>query len=252
MADIWFPRAAYRRRGTNSLWGQLCHKLHENERNWTERGAAIDLSKISDWPDVDLISLHIRSMWETICDAKASRKCEGKFVIKILRTHYSGIRFRTPPPLPENWNLDRTWHFGFWYSRTQPPPPPKKIKIWADLGTLGFDFPGHPPPTPHTLQWQLEYVETNCCIPQGYHLVCYVSALWVWISINSYSSVRPSCRQNTWASFVSQPSPQILPHSPLWRTSALPLNWKELEWGLTLAIRTFVKSTVTETRNDKF
>ena len=26
------------------------------------------------------------------------------------------------------------------------PPPPPEIQIWTDLGTLGFDFPEHPPP----------------------------------------------------------------------------------------------------------
>ena len=47
--------------------------------------------------------------------------------------------------------LARTPCSGIWY-RTLPPPPP----------------PTHPHP-----RWRLEYVETNCCIPQGYHLVCY-------------------------------------------------------------------------------
>ena len=30
-----------------------------------------------------LFSLHIRSMWETICDAKASRKWKGKICAQI-------------------------------------------------------------------------------------------------------------------------------------------------------------------------
>ena len=162
---------------------------------------------------------------------------------------------QNPPPPLENLNLDRSWHFGFWLSRTHHPQlkfgqilalwvltfqntPPPQIEIWTDLGTLGFDFPEHPPPlknwnldrswhfefwlsrtlpenwnwarswhfgfwlsrTPpppnwnldrswhfgfwppppencnldrswHFGFWWLEYVETNPCIPQGYHLV---------------------------------------------------------------------------------
>ena len=51
------------------------------------------------------------------------------FLTKLARTPCSEIWSRTPP---ENWNLGRSWHFGF---------------------------------------WRLEYVETNRRIPQGYHLV---------------------------------------------------------------------------------
>ena len=47
--------------------------------------------------------------------------------------------------LPEIFDqiLQNTPVLGFG-SRT-PPPPPSKIEIWTDLGTLGFDFPEHPP-----------------------------------------------------------------------------------------------------------
>ena len=51
----------------------------------------------------------------------------------------------TPHPI-KNWNLGRSWQFGFWISRTPPPP----------------------------IRWQLQYVETNRCIPQGHHLVVLV------------------------------------------------------------------------------
>ena len=47
-----------------------------------------------------------------------------------------GFQKNTPPP--ENWNLGRPWHFEFWLQQT------------------GL---------------QLEYVESNRCIPQRYHLV---------------------------------------------------------------------------------
>ena len=104
-------------------------------------------------------------MWETICDAKASRKWQGKICAQIGKNtlfwdlvqkphpHPPKLKFSqilalwvltgtehdpTPSPTPLNWNLARSWHFAFWVVQT------------------GL---------------QLEYVETNCCIPQGYHLV---------------------------------------------------------------------------------
>ena len=65
-----------------------------------------------------LFSLHIRSMWETICDAWAC---------------WSG------------------WKFGpnsteYPYSEIQNTPPPPKMKIVRNLGTLTFQFQNTPPP----------------------------------------------------------------------------------------------------------
>ena len=130
-----------------------------------------------------MISLHIRSMWETICDAKAYRKCNGKFCAQNpqftpklefgsrtppprkklkfrqilalwvltfqippppqLRSWQFGFWLSRTPPPLENWNLGRSWHFGFWLSRS--PPPPQKLKFRQFLAILGFDFPEHPP-----------------------------------------------------------------------------------------------------------
>ena len=146
-----------------------------------------------------------------------------KFVLKSLRTPYSEIWYRTLPPpklkfgqillfwvltttehpspwklkfgqiltlwvltttehLPPlpNWNLGRSCHFEFWLLQNTP----LKIEIWADLGTLSFDY--HRTPAPLYRNWnlgrsghfefwlpqntppniQLEYVETNRCIPK--------------------------------------------------------------------------------------
>ena len=49
--------------------------------------------------------------------------------------HFGFWLSRPPPP---NWNLGRSWYFGFWLSRNNPSPN----EIYADLGALGFDFPG--------------------------------------------------------------------------------------------------------------
>ena len=71
-----------------------------------------------------LISLHIRSMWETICDAVASWS-GWKFGSKFLECPYSSISGMLV------WSA---------------PPPPLKMKIWADLGTLSLSWSGVPLP----------------------------------------------------------------------------------------------------------
>ena len=88
-------------------------------------------------------SLHIHSMWETICDAKASRMWQGKTCAQ---------------------NPQKTL---FWNLLQNTPPPPWKLKFRQILALWVLTFQNTPPP----VQWWLEYVETNRCIPQGYYLV---------------------------------------------------------------------------------
>ena len=47
----------------------------------------------------------------------------------------------------ENENLARSWHFEFELVR-RIPPPPWKMKIWPDLGTLSLSWSGEYPPPP--------------------------------------------------------------------------------------------------------
>ena len=68
-----------------------------------------------------IISLHLRSMWEPICDAVASWS-GWKFGSKFWEC--PTLRTESPPP-PENWNLGRSWHFEFWLWLGILPPPPK-------------------------------------------------------------------------------------------------------------------------------
>ena len=75
------------------------------------------------------ISLHIRSMWETICDTQAGFWLNSKFWFKIPRVPPLSEQSPAPPPSPENWNLGRSWHFEFWLGREFPPPLPPKIEI---------------------------------------------------------------------------------------------------------------------------
>ena len=101
-----------------------------------------------------IISLHIRSMWETICDAKASwTGWKLGSEIPVYPILGFGPQFtpnpspplkmkiwpglgnlsfdfgRIPPPPSENENLARTWHFEFWLWENTPPPP-RRIRMW--------------------------------------------------------------------------------------------------------------------------
>ena len=142
-----------------------------------------------------LISLHIRSMWETICDAQAGFWLNSKFWFKILRVPHSQnsrVPPPTPPPTTENWNLGRSWHFEFWLGWEYPPPNWNLGRSWhfefwlgweyppphqnwnlgrsSDLGTLSFDLAESTPPPERKLSesssprvseyWDLLHVET--------------------------------------------------------------------------------------------
>ena len=93
---------------------------------------------------------------------------------------------RIPPP---PWKLKFDQKLALWVLTTQEFPPPQlkfgqnlalwvlttknthfpPIEIWPELGTFSFHYPKIPPPNQKMLQ--LECVETNRCIPQGYRLV---------------------------------------------------------------------------------
>ena len=96
-------------------------------------GAPLGLSNI---PGVKLVSLHIRSMWETICDAWA---CWSGWNFGPNSEEYP-----LPLPSPENWNLGRSWHFNL--SVSESPPPPCKLKfsqilaLWLFSPRILFSF----------------------------------------------------------------------------------------------------------------
>ena len=68
----------------------------------------------------------------------------------LVRSWHFGFWLSRTPLSPENWNLVRSWHFGFWLFRTPPPnwnlvrswyfgfwlsrtSPPPKLKFWQIL-----------------------------------------------------------------------------------------------------------------------
>ena len=127
-----------------------------------------------------IISLHIRSMWETICDAWACWSGwnfgpnSTEYPYSELDTwypspppnwnlgrswHFKTFQFwlqNTPPPA-ENWNLGRSWHFNktfqFWLQNT--PPPPKNWNLGRSwhFKTFQFWLQNRPPPPPEN--WNL-------------------------------------------------------------------------------------------------
>ena len=135
-----------------------------------------------------IISLHIRSMWETICDAWACWS-GWKFGPNSTEYPYSEIqntplpprklKFRQilalcdfsvseyPPPPPENWNLGRSWHFVTF--QFQNPPLPENWNLGRSWHFVTFQFQNPPLPENWNLgrssQWEtmcgkLPHVET--------------------------------------------------------------------------------------------
>ena len=95
--------------------------------NWT-----FSLSReIARYWSCQIISLHIRSMWETICDAWACWS-GWNFWSKFYRIPlFWNTVSEYPPPHPENENCQRSWHFDFSVSEypPSPSPPQKKLKF---------------------------------------------------------------------------------------------------------------------------
>ena len=95
----------------------------------------------------DIISLHIRSMWETICDALASWSgWEFGSKIPVYPILGFGSQNTYPPPPPENWNLGRSWHFktlrlfSFDLLRIPPSPPKKNLNLGRSWHVKTFQF----------------------------------------------------------------------------------------------------------------
>ena len=80
-----------------------------------------------------LISLHIRSMWETICDAQAGLctvTTNSKICVHILqRAPLWNFRSESPPPPKKTWNLGRSWHFEYFQFWLQSTPPPENWNL---------------------------------------------------------------------------------------------------------------------------
>ena len=151
-----------------------------------------------------LISLHIRSMWETICDAQAGFWLNSKFLPKFSRKPLSGISdqkvpptkvysgihlphfgklqiwddqslLRNTPPISENFRFEMTKV----YSRIPPLPHFGKLQIWDDQSLLQNNPPHfgklqiwddqsllwNTPPPVVVLQSGRSYVETNLYPP---------------------------------------------------------------------------------------
>ena len=114
------------------------------------------------------ISLHIRSMWETICDAQAGSWLNSKFLSKFSRKPLSGISDQKAPLPPFRKTSDLRWpkftleypllilgKLQIWHDqsllRITPHPHFRKLQIWDDQSLLQ----NTPPPFRKTsdLRW---------------------------------------------------------------------------------------------------
>ena len=112
-----------------------------------------------------IISLHIRSMWETVCDAQAgfcTLSSNSKFLSKFSRKPLSGISdHRAPPPPPmKNFRFEmikvysKTPMKNFRFEMTKvysKIPPNEKLQIWDDQSLLQNTPP--PPWKTSDLRW---------------------------------------------------------------------------------------------------
>ena len=93
--------------------------VHNTLLNFSVHGTVDQIVSVN-----ELISLHIRSMWETICNALASWS-GWEFGSKIPVYPILGFGSQNTPLPPKNWNLGRSWHlktFQFWLVENTPSP----------------------------------------------------------------------------------------------------------------------------------
>ena len=110
-----------------------------------------------------LISLHIRSMWETICDAQAGFWLNSKFLSKFSRKPLSGISDQKAPLPPPNEKL-QIWDDQSLLWNTPPKTP--KWKTW-DLRWPKFtlEYPTPPPQNPKMKNFRFEMTKVYSRIP---------------------------------------------------------------------------------------
>ena len=123
-----------------------------------------------------IFSLHIRSMWETICDAQAGFWLNSKFLSKFSRKPLSGISDQKAPP-PFRKSSDLRWpkftpeyppiseKFRFEMTKVYSGIPPHfgKVQVWDDQSLLQ-NTP--PPPISENAGYRMWRL---ICNPQGYH-----------------------------------------------------------------------------------
>ena len=92
-----------------------------------------------------VISLHICSMWETICDAQAGFWLNSKFLSKFSRAPLSGISDQSTPPPPQKKTSDFSWP----KFRSEYPPSPQ-------MKTSDLSWPKFRSEYPLLPKWRLQ------------------------------------------------------------------------------------------------
>ena len=126
--------------------GNICHWYIVNHTGSHVEFFPTPQKPASHFPDdpsscEQIISLHIRSMWETICDAWACWS-GWNFGPNSTEYPYSEIQFQNTPS-PENENCQRSWYFDF--SVSEYPPSPKNWNLGRSWHFVTFQFQNTPP-----------------------------------------------------------------------------------------------------------
>ena len=107
----------------------------------------------------------ILGLWVfSITDNPPPRKLEFRQILGLW------VFSITEYPPPENWNLSRSWDFGYFNYRI--PPPPRRLEFRQILGLWVFSITEYPPPDLGTF---LVHIHTHTHIPC--HLVCIVGEI---------------------------------------------------------------------------
>ena len=113
-----------------------------------------------------IVSLHIRSMWETFCDAQAGFWLNSKFLSKFSRKPLSGISDQKAPPFRKTSDLRwpkftskyppilENFRFEMTTVYSEIPPHFGKVQIWDDQSLLR----NTPPPISENFRFEMTKV----------------------------------------------------------------------------------------------
>ena len=104
---------------------------------------------------LNIFSVHIHSMWETICDAKVVFWLKSKFCPNCPVWPQTGISDQFTPPLPPPKMKNFPLEINNVYSGL--PPQTEKLLIWDHQSLLVF--------TPQLKKLRLEMTKVYCSLP---------------------------------------------------------------------------------------
>ena len=138
------------------FWNVSCSRSFFRLDIWHTYFGKLVLSRMG-----HIFSLHIRSMWETICDAQASFWLNSKFLSKFSRKRWPKFTLETPPPSPFRKTSDLRW------PKFTPEYPPPFWKT-SDLRWPKFTPEYPPPPILENLRFEMTKVYSRIHPPSPF------------------------------------------------------------------------------------